>query len=58
MHGEVWTGLIATLAATAIALAVGLLLDWSDAGLGWAVTGACAVVVTVWSFRSPPLDRR
>ena len=53
MYRDVWTLEVPVLVTGAIAVGVAVLLDWSDAALGWVVIGVVAVVAALWGLARP-----
>jgi hypothetical protein len=53
MYRDLWTLGAPMLVAGAIAVALGVSLDWSNATLGWAITGVVGVVAAVWGLTRP-----
>jgi hypothetical protein len=53
MYRDLWTLGIPMLVAGAVAVALGVSLDWSNATLGWAITGVVAVVGALWGLARP-----
>jgi hypothetical protein len=53
MYRDVWTLGVPMLVTGAIAVALGVGLDWSNAVLGWAIIGVVAVVAAGWGLMRP-----
>ena len=53
MHRDLWALLIPGVGAMVAAMAVGVLLELSNGALGWAIVGAGALAVTVWTLTRP-----
>jgi hypothetical protein len=53
MYRDVWTLGVPMLVAGAIAVALGVALEWSNAALGWTIIGVVGFVAAVWGVTRP-----
>ena len=53
MYRDIWTLGIPMLLTGAIAVGLGVALDWSNAVLGWTIIGVVAFVAGLWGLTRP-----